>query len=189
MSEGMTLKITKKARAMAKAQQTILPKLIGNEVVNFALDNFQKQGYQGDVFEPWKKRKPVYKKPNTRAILTKSGRGRRSIHVTQANADVVAVGSPVPHMKAHNEGSTALVTVKEHTRKVMGVAKVGTGRYSVKTRKERMRSETFLKGHTRVKQHSRRMRLPKRQFIGKSQYLMNRLKRVYAAEMIKAFNT
>lgn len=185
----MVLKITRKARAMVKAQQVIIPKLIGNEVVNFALDNFRRQGYLGDVFEPWRKRKPTSRRSSTRAILVQSGRGRRSIRVTMANADIVAVGSDVPYMKAHNEGSTALVNVKSHSRIVYGKTKVGTGRYSVKTKKERMKTVSFLSGHTKVKQHTRRMRLPKRQFIGKSQYLMNRLKRVYALEIQRAFNS
>lgn len=185
---SMTVKITKKARAMAKAQQVILPRLIGNEVVNFALDNFRRQGYLGDVFEPWRLRKPAGRKSSTRALLVKSGRGRRSIRVTRADQHMVAIGSDVPYMKAHNEGSTAIATVKAHTRKIYGVAKVGTGVFSVKTRKERMRKQSFLSGHAKVKSHTRRMRLPKRQFIGKSQYLMARLKRVYAVEIIKAFN-
>ena len=185
---SMTLIITRKAKAMARARQVILPKLIGNEVVNFALDNFKRQGYLGDVFTPWRKRRPT-KKANSRALLIKSGRGRRSIRVTQANENIVAVGSDVPYMKAHNEGSTAIATVKAHSRKIYGVAKVGTGVYSVKSRKEKMRTETFLSGHTKVKQHTRQMRLPKRQFIGKSQYLMSRLKRVYALEINRAFNS
>jgi phage gpG-like protein len=184
----MTIKLTNKAKAMARAQQVILPKIIGNEVVNFALDNFRRQGYLGDTFEPWRRRKPTGRRVSTRAILIQSGRGRRSIRVTRADADIVAVGSDVPYMKAHNKGSTELVTVKAHTRKIYGVAKVGTGIYSVKSRRERMRKESNLSGHAQVKQHQRRMRLPKRQFLGKSQYLMSRLKRVYAVEIIRAFN-
>lgn len=186
---SMTIKITRKAKAMARAQQVVIPKLIGNEVVNFALDNFRRQGYLGDVFEPWRKRKPTSRRSSTRAILVQSGRGRRSIRVTRADANIVAVGSDVPYMKAHNEGSTELVTVKEHTRKIYGVTKVGRGVYSVKTRKERMRKESYLSGHAKVKQHQRRMRLPKRQILGKSQWLMNRLKRVYALEIRRAFNS
>lgn len=186
---NMTAIITAKARAMARAKEQIIPKLIGNEVVNFTLDNFRRQGYLGDTFEPWRKRKPAGRKSSTRALLVLSGRGRRSIRVTRADQDIVAVGSDVPYMKAHNEGSTALVTVKPHTRNRYGKEKVGAGIFSIKSRKERTRTITAIKGISRVKQHQRRMRLPKRQIIGKSQYLVNRLKRVYAAEIIKAFNS
>ena len=38
--------------------QTIkeLPPIIGEEAVNFFIDNFDQQGWQGDSFEPWQKR-------------------------------------------------------------------------------------------------------------------------------------
>jgi hypothetical protein len=186
---NMTVIITKKAQAMAKAKQRIIPKLIANEMLNFALDNFRRQGYLGDTFEPWKKRKPVARKESTRALLIKTGRGRRSLRVIEANEERVGIGSDLIYMKAHNEGVNQVVHVNEYTREVHRVATVGTGIYSVKSKKERMKKEKFLYGHAKVKAHNRRMKLPKRQFIGKSQYLMARLKRVYAAEIIKAFNS
>ncbi|MGQ0739128.1 MAG: phage virion morphogenesis protein [Bacteroidota bacterium] len=184
----MTIKITRKARAMARAREQIIPKLIGNEVVNFALDNFRRQGFLGDVLEPWRKRKERGKRASTRALLVKSGRGRRSIRVTRADQELVAVGSDVPYMKAHNEGNTDVVRVKEHTRRVHKVEKVGTGKFG-KSGKERMRSVKTLSGSQNVQAHTKRMRLPKRQFLGKSQYLLARLKRVYAVEIIRAFNS
>lgn len=73
---------------MDRLKKTVetLPQIIANEAVNFMLDNFQKQGFQGDeVLLPWAKRKNpnAWGKPDDtgRALLIKSGRGRRSIRI------------------------------------------------------------------------------------------------------------
>lgn len=159
-----------------------LPLVIGNEVVNFSKDSFKKQGWQGDVFTPWKKRKLVKGKGSTRAILVKTGRLRRSIRVTRANMDEVAIGTDVPYAKAHNEGVNGTVTVKAHSRKSFSKQKVS---YTAKSGSQRMKTVSSLSGSTIVKQHTRKMKLPKRQFIGSSSALITRLKTAAVTHLSK----
>ncbi|MDV3605014.1 hypothetical protein CMU86_17855, partial [Elizabethkingia anophelis] len=100
--------------------------MIGNEVVNFTLENFEKQSWQGDSFEPWEKRKnPTAwgKKDDTgRALLVKSGKLKRSIRIASIQADKVTIavgGADVPYARVHNEGFKGTINqqVKEHIRR------------------------------------------------------------------------
>lgn len=143
-----------------------LPAIAGNEVVNFALDNFKKQGFQGDTFQAWKPRKRNTKWNTNiregRSILVKSGQLRRSIRITQINTQSVTVGSNVPYAKTHNEGLRIgqIQTVNSFTRK----------------------------NGQQVKSHTRRVdqRIPARPFLAQSQYLTAKLKRVITTEIMKA---
>lgn len=169
---------------MLRQQVATLPKIIGNELLNSTLDNFKKQGFLGDVFQPWRKRKS--KKQGGRAILVKTGRLRRAGRIVRADWDAVVYGNDTPYAKAHNEGSTARVTVKAHQRNKFSKTKVGSGKFT-KSGSERMKTVQSISGTGMVKQHTRQMRLPKRQFVGKGQYLMNRLQRVAVAHILKAY--
>lgn len=179
--------VERKLKAVAAAMKSRIPKLIGNELLNMTMENFKRQGFQGDSFQPWKKRKKNSKRAEGAALLIKSGRGRRGFRVSRADAEAVVVSNDVVYMKAHNDGSTALVTVKEHSRNKYSKEKVGTGKLTKKG-VERTKTVSTVKGVGTVKEHTRRMRLPRRQMIGKSQYMVNRLKRVTGTELMKAFN-
>lgn len=168
-----------------RKQVASLPKLVGSEVRNFALDSFKRQGFLGDTFEPWKRRKS--KKGAGRAILVKTGRLRRGWRVQQANWNAVIIANDVPYAKAHNDGFFRKeVTVKEHQRNTFSRSKVGTGRFT-KTGKERMKTVQSISGSVKVRQHKRRMSIPRRRMIGKSQYLMRHLQRVSLNHILKAY--
>jgi phage gpG-like protein len=151
-----------------------VPLLVGNEAVNFALDNFKMQGFQGATFQPWIKRKVSWVK-NKRAgrnLLIDSGRLRRTIRITQMTTNYVAIGTDVKYAKAHNEGVNGL-----------GV---------IQTVKGFSRKSSLSSGEvTRVRPHTRRinMRIPKRQYLGDSPYLQQRLKRVVSYAFIKEMPT
>lgn len=141
-----------------------LPLLVGNEAVNFTLDNFRLQGFMGNTFQRWlprKKSKWGKRDRSGAAILIGTGRLRRSIRIIRLNADSVTIGSDVKYARAHNEGmSLGLIqTVKGYSTRG-GVARSA---------------------------HTRRinMRIPRRQFMGNSPYLNARLKRVAMAEFLK----
>lgn len=165
MNQNITIPIKELERRFANVI-TRLPVIAGNEVVNFALDNFKKQGFQGDTFEPWKKRKfPTkwgIKTKGGRALLVQSGRLRRSIRITQLSNAMVTVGSDVPYAKVHNEGLRIgqIQSVKSFTRK----------------------------NGQEVKSHTRRINqnISPRPYLKESQYLTAKLKRVLTAEIMKA---
>ena len=181
-----------------------LPILAGNEVVNFALDNFKRQGFQGEVFMPWRPRKNPTKwgtrpKRNGRKVLILTGRLRRSLRVIQANWQQVVVGSDVPYAKAHNDGvrEQQIQNVKSFKRvqTYAGLAskfKVGGEQFttgsamSLKSKKNlkavKVQAPTEVKAHTRLVNQN----IPQRRYIGHSPYLNSRLQRVIGAEIMKA---
>lgn len=140
-----------------------LPLIVGNEAVNFTLDNFRLQGFMGNTFQPWLSRKQGWRKDKRkgRNILIDSGRLRRSIRITQLGPAHVAIGTDVKYARAHNEGLRMgiIQSVHGYTR----------------------RNGSFVTQHTRRIDQN----IPKRQFMGDSQYLRARLKRVVMAEFMR----
>lgn len=166
-----------------------LPVLVGNEVVNFALDNFKRQAWLGETVQPWQKRKDPTKwgmkvKRPGRALLVDSGRLRRSIRVISHTLNSVTVGSDVPYAQAHNNGVRLgeIQTVKAFERKVHTVAKVS----SIKT--HRTSNPKVQTGVVHVKEFKRRIdqHIPARRFLGNSPYLNARLQRIVSAEILRA---
>jgi phage gpG-like protein len=141
-----------------------LPIIISNLAMNEFKANFRRQGLRtdGQSVERWEKRKG---KKSTRPLLTKSGRLKRSFKI-RPTFGVARVVNNAPYAKAHNEGYKGAVRVRKHRRGVFAKAQEGTGIYSIKTRKEKMRGVKRATGQTRiVKAHSRQMDLPKRPFM------------------------
>lgn len=125
-----------------------LPIVVGNEVVNWSKESFKRQGFTDASLAPWRKRKGNNKKGKGRALLVQSGRLRRSIRVIRSTGNSVVVGSDVPYARVHNEGFTGIQTVKGHSRK-----------------------------NSQVKSFTRQMNMPKRQFLGNSSLMVERIKR------------
>lgn len=142
-----------------------VPVLVGNEAVNFTLDNFRLQGFMGAVFYAWKQRKIswVKEKPG-RAILIGKGTAtlKRSIRITNLGINYLAIGTDVKYARAHNEGVNGLGVIQT----VKGFSR---------------------KNGSKVTAHTRRivMRIPKRQFMGDSPYLQQRLRRVVSYAFVK----
>jgi phage gpG-like protein len=138
-----------------------LPKLVGNEMVNYALDNMNAESFDG---KKWKKRKPGAPRNEGRKLLVDTGAGRRSIKVQRADQDRVDLTAN-EYMQAHNEGAkiSKTVQVRSHARKRKG------------------RSET-------VGSHSRKMntQLPERKFTGKSPVQTTRINKMIANKIVKA---
>ena len=130
-----------------------LPIVLGNEAINFVLDNFQMQGFMGNTFEKWLPRKQGWKKDKRtgRNILIDKGRLRRSWRIAGTSRDYVSIGTDVKYARAHNEGVRlgVIQSVQSYTRR----------------------------NNQNVKAHTRRidMRIPQRKMIGDSPYLRARL--------------
>lgn len=170
------------------------PTMLGNEGINFFLDSFKKQGWLGDSFQPWVKRKTITKwgktpRNNGRAILVDTGRLRRSIRITSVSTGSVTIGTDVPYARAHNEGIRLgyIETVKAYQRRKTTVGIVSKKQLKTKTNIKFGRVATG--DMIEVKEHKRRinMKLPKRQFMGESPYLTARLKRILEAEIMKGY--
>ena len=155
------------------------------DAVNFFKDSFRRQGFLGDTLEPWKPRKTNTKWGKTprnkgRAILIDTGRLRRSIRLISASNLTATIGTDVPYARAHNEGSRLglIQSVKAFTRKKNTTATIGTS----------SRTRRVQTGTINVKAHTRRINqnIPRRQFMGQSQYLSKQLNRRLTAELMKA---
>lgn len=159
-----------------------LPGMIGRDAVNFFVDNFRRQGFLGARLEPWKKRRA--RNRAGRAILVKSGRLRRSIRITKIQAGTIVVGTDVPYARAHNEGFRGTVQVAAHTRNKYTKTKELTGKLT-KLGKARTKTVKRVTGSVQVKAHTKRMNLPRRQFMGESPYLKTIISRRIMAEIKK----
>jgi len=133
-----------------------IPKLAANEMVNFALDNIRKGSWEGVPFAP---RDPRAERDSGRAILVDTGEGRRSIDARHTESSATLTANE--YMQAHNAGVNKRVNVRSHSRVRNG------------------RSET-------VKSFTREMKLPKRQYTGKSKEQTRRIEKLIATKIIKA---
>jgi phage gpG-like protein len=143
-----------------KAALQGLAPVVANTAVNHFRHSFTAQAW-GLI--PWKNRK---KRDKGRAILVKKGRLKRSIRDIGSSGYKVQVGSDVPYAKAHNEGFKGTVGVKKHNRKKSRKMKVSST--SLKTRNTTSRRTKVNTGISEVREHSRNMNIPKRQFMGNS---------------------
>lgn len=159
------------------------PGMLGNEAVNFFTDSFRSQGWLGNRFEPWKRRRTDGKRKG-RSILVDTGRLRRSIRITSNSSGIVKIGTDVPYAKAHNEGFRGQVTVKAHQRNKYKKNRVGSGKFTKKG-KERMKTVSTISGNYEVQSYTRRVNLPERRFMGENPYLTQKLKRILQAEFNK----
>lgn len=146
---------------------------MGNDAVNFVLDNFKKQGFQGAGFQPWAKRKNnKYRKGA--AILIKSGRLRRSWRTTKnVSALNTKISTDVPYARIHNEGGEinhpARKQVLHFNKK--GFSKVSRAKFAQKVN---------------VGAHITKM--PQRQMIGNSPVLTKQVRQTLEQHFTKVIN-
>jgi len=126
-----------------------LPDWAGREAVGFYTDSWRRQGYINTGYSKWQARKKTDKKGQSRAILTKTGRLRRSIRDRVAGQKVT-IYTDVPYAQVHNEGLAvqAVQTVKTHKRRAH-------------RRKGKKVKETTVQAHTRTIN----TQMPQRQFM------------------------
>jgi phage gpG-like protein len=162
------------------------PKAVGVMAVEFYKQSFTRGGFiENGAVEKWKERKSKDKNKKRRAILVQSGRLKRSIRMIRYGYGFVVVGSDVPYAKIHNEGGTINTTarVKQFSRRKYSAV------YSVRSRK-RLKNKRTLSGYSTVRAHSRKIntRMPKRQFMGYSNFLNRRIQMNLNIEIKRILN-
>ncbi|WP_410221924.1 phage virion morphogenesis protein [Pedobacter sp.] len=85
-------------QARVEKVQGLLGEVVGNVVINDALDNFRNESFDN---VKWQAR---VNKKNTRHLLIKSGTLRRSIRIISTTMTSVVVGSDIPYAAVHNYG-------------------------------------------------------------------------------------
>jgi phage gpG-like protein len=167
--------------------KTKLPSMVGSEAVNFFQENFRKQGFQGDNgLEKWPERSDQSKKNKGRAILVKSGIMRRAITKRFMGGSVtVYVGSPAnEYADIHNFGFRGVQYVKPHKRVATIKTKVKGG-YMGLGQKQKSKTLSLMGARHNVSGFGRRMNMPKRQFIGNSKVLNQRINKLIVRELTK----
>ena len=136
-----------------------MPDLVAGLAAQYSQDTFTKKAFDG---EPWPKNKDPRRQGSE---LIRSGKLRGSMTVrAEADRAVISYGNDhVPYAQVHNEGFDGEVTVPAHIRHTK-------------------------RGDVRVRQHTRRMRIPQRQFLGSAKELDNLLQTEIEAVINDLFN-
>ena len=146
-----------KASAIKNYALTRFPSTAGNIALRFVNGNFRAGGFQGQSFERWKK-----SKKNKGTTLVDTGALRAGNYYTTQPGQTTLKNN-MPYAKEHNEGFEGTVTVKAHTRQKHR-GDVLKEKYTSKKGKSRTRTIKLTVGEN-VKSHSRKMKIPKRQFM------------------------
>lgn len=137
------------------ARLNTLPNMIGNVMVNYAMENFSKESYDG---QRWPDRK---KKGNSRKLLVRTGRLHRGNRfVTTANG--VKFINDAPYAGIHNFGGTINRTARSET---FVRNRTARGRYAQGTARGRGQTSRAYS-----------INMPRRQFIGRSPVLLKRMR-------------
>ncbi|OSZ79287.1 hypothetical protein CAP35_13825 [Chitinophagaceae bacterium IBVUCB1] len=177
--------ISETIKRVNKAVDGLMPKL-ATHAVNFYKQRFRSQDWVDNYTHPWAKRKERGRRRSARAVLTKTGRLRRSIRKAQVTPTTAIIETDVPYAYAHNYGVNALVDVDAHTRSRYKKVKE---KYTTRKGRERTRTKRVVDedaGQIKVRRHKRRMRLPRRQFMGPSATLNKQFERIISADLIRA---
>lgn len=146
-----------KAKEIKNYANTRYPSVAGNIALRFINGNFRAQGFQGQTFERWQKSK---KKNGTTLVVT--GALRAANHYTTQPGQTTLKNS-MPYAKVHNEGFEGTVTIPAHTRhKHKG--DILKEKYTNKKGKTATR-KVKLTIAEKVKSHTRKMKIKKRQFM------------------------
>lgn len=138
MANSLEEIIKKKKERLAQTFRD-LPAICGEEMLNFTFENFEKEGWQGETFQEWPKRKNPTKwgkeDDTGRKLLQKTLKLKRSIRISKLRENevsIVAGGADIPYAKAHNEGFEGKVTqnVGEHTRKTKTGDKINVSAFA-----------------------------------------------------------
>lgn len=176
------------------AVSRVYPRLTGiaaTEAVNFFKERFVlQQDVYGKPFKRRKSRKGV--KDKGRAILVKRGILKRDIQKTYESPDLAIVGTSritQGYAKAHNEGFSGTVIVKEHKRNRYVKVKE---RYTDKNGRERTRTSKQIEAKSKpiqVGTFYRKMNIPERRFMAKTPLLDARIEKVITNTYIKAIKS
>ena len=166
-----------------------LPRMVGLEAVNFSKERFVEQNWHDTTPIPWELRRRLRRGGKARqngAVLVDSGRLKRSIRIVSTTPDSVTIGTDVPYAQIHNEGFKGVENVRAHKQKV----KQHKRKIKVKTKKGGTKTKSVtVQAHTRkVAAHKRNVDIPRRQFLGKSEELEQRIEKVIVDALQDAIN-
>ena len=161
-------------RKIAEEVMKDLPKKAGEKALQFFLASFIKQGFTDTSFIPWVKRKDdlTHKLLNQSYALKSSGKIDKA-DLTEVN---ISFGEGLNYAAIHNEGGTITVKVSAKMKRFFWYM------YK-KTEDEKWKWMALTKKETLT------IKIPKRQFIGESETLMNELDKMFIDRIKQYFKT
>ncbi|MRG45512.1 hypothetical protein GFS24_10320 [Chitinophaga sp. SYP-B3965] len=141
--------------------------------LNFFKESFEVQGWRDTGLTPWPSRAD---NDGTRSILVKSGHLRDSIRIVERGSGRVVFGTNAPYAEVHNSGGVISVRITPKARRFFWFMYDKTGKdhwkYMALTKKDQLT-----------------INIPKRQFIGESRALNEKLEDWVVNEISNRFNT
>ena len=161
-------------RKIAEEVMKDLPKKAGEKALQFFLASFIKQGFTDTSFIPWVKRKDdlTHKLLNQSYALKASGKIDKA-DLTEVN---ISFGEGLNYAAIHNEGGTITVKVSAKMKRFFWYM------YK-KTEDEKWKWMALTKNETLT------IKIPKRQYIGESETLMNELDKMFIDRIKQYFNS
>ena len=163
--------ITNRIKKHIDANKPVLLTLMSADTIAFSVERFQQQNWKDTTIEPWKARKN-YGDNSTRKTLMKSGALWRSIHLASIGSNYFVISSNMKYSKIHNDGGTINVPVTDKMRKFAWAKYYGT-------------KNPFYKNLATTQKQSLSITMPRRRFLGESNYLVQILKKRILTQLLK----
>ena len=158
-----------------------LPQIVADEIIDWVLENFDSEAFEG---RPWPARKD---RDSSRKLLVKSGRGRSSIKVSQQTATRVTVTTDLDYMIAHNDGAEITINITPRMRRFFWAMyyqyeydEGADNKLKIPESDVKWKWMAMMKGPITF-------RMPQRQFFGPSEELDNRIREGIEFELNKVF--
>lgn len=158
-----------------------LPDIVADVMINFVLDNFEAQSFAG---ESWAQRADG---DTSRALLVRSGRGRRSIRISEASMKRVQVTTDLEYMVAHNDGAEITRVITPRMRRFFWAMHYRL-EYNTDTQQPIIPEDQWRWKWMALKKGEITFKMPQRQFIGESPELDMRLRQAIERELEQVFN-
>ena len=158
--------------------------MVANDALNHFDDSWDKQGFTDETgtFKKWEDRKnnDGSKSDSNRNILVGKGSGilRRSLEVKSATTKRIVIGTPVKYAQAHNEGAE----IEQNITITPKMRKFAWAKF-YETKKASWKGLAL----TKKKEINRTLTIPKRQFMGNSKPLTDKIKKRLDTKMNKTF--
>ncbi len=151
------------------------PRKAGAIAVRFFKERFRTKDWVDQRTEPWPKRS--FKGAGGSLMVGKqSGALRRSIRVVRSSQTEVVIGTDMKYAQIHNEGGKVPITAKSR--------KFFWAKHLEAKEQNNVRMARYWLGLATTKKQF--FKIPKRQFLGPSQVLANRIERHALAEVSRA---
>jgi phage gpG-like protein len=146
----------------------------GNTAVNFFQDSFRRKGFIDKGYIRWRDRQAPKRKAKARGtLLLVSGRLKNSIRMVETRENGILIATDVPYAGVHNDGSNKVVNVRPLMRTATRSIRVKSS--NLKSKRTSTRTVKFNGSRHSVKGYSYKQNIPQRQFMGDSEFLMQRL--------------